>query len=176
MTPEQIEVAEWGGGALLIALGGPPAIRAAGTWLAGYIERRAKARTELEKAKLAAEVSAGARDDQREERTEARLWERLDAIEARSEAREKALAEAHALYLQTVQLLGEVKIELAKCHHDRADAAERIATLERANADLTGKIQTVAGQAARVEVKAELRRRESVTNMPAVREQKEPDK
>jgi hypothetical protein len=159
MTPDQVEVAQWGGGALLIALGGPPAIRAAGTWLAGFIERRAKARD-----------AAAVRDDQRDERTEAKLWERLTAIEAMYTKREAALSEAHGLYIQAVQILGEVKVELAKCQHDRADAAERIAVLERANADLTGKIQTVAGQAARVEVKAEMRRRESVT-IPAVREE-----
>lgn len=120
------------------------------------------------KATRLAEIEAEREDDKRDERTESRLWERLDAIEARSESREKALAEAHNLYVQTVQILGEVKVQLAECQRDRVVQDQRIAALEqRVPADLTGKIKT--------EVRAEVRRRESVT-FPAVRGDKEPEK
>jgi organic radical activating enzyme len=167
MTPEQY--AQIGGG-IVVLLGGPPAVKAGLKWVAGYIERRAKERDKHED-----------REDDRDNRTQERLWERLDAIEKMYQQRETALAEAHGLYVQTLRVLAKVEVQLAKCEADRdsqdqriADLEERVPALEqRVPVDLTGKIQTVAGNAARVEVNAEMRRRDSV-QFPAVREEKAP--
>jgi molybdopterin-biosynthesis enzyme MoeA-like protein len=117
MTPEQYAQI---GGAVVVLLGGPPAVRAGLRWIAGYIERRARARDAAEE-----------REDERDDRTEARLWQRLDRVEAHVEECETARREDARECAQRVSSLEQ-----------RVTAAE--AAAKKAAADVTQRIDIAA--------------------------------
>jgi hypothetical protein len=142
MTPEQIETYAAIGGAAVAVLGGPAAVKAGLAWWAGYRERRARAREALAE-----------REAEHDERTEQRLWQRVETLERRSDECGEALAEAQSLAVQSVQVLGEVKAEIAECRRDREDQSRELAELrrkvDRASADITQRVELAAEKVAR---------------------------
>lgn len=77
-----MQVLEQGGiivGAIVGVLGGKEAIGAGLRWWAAYRERRALARDQIDLARIHAEQS----DEEREERTADRLWDRVERLEDR---------------------------------------------------------------------------------------------
>lgn len=138
MTPEHYAAI---GSVILAVVGGPPAVRAIGRWIAKRIEQRQRAAEEHER-----------RVDERDDRTEERLWSRVEALERRSDECGEALAEAQSVNLQAVQIVGEVRTEIAECKRDRADQAREIEALrrkvERASADITQRVEIAAEKVA----------------------------
>lgn len=116
------------GGFFLAAVGGREAVAAGLRWWAGYRERRAQAAEAL-----------AAREDDHEARTEAKLWERLDVVEAHARECHQALAEQHSLNLQYERAN-------ADCERRYEELRRRV---DRVNADVTGRIEIAAKRVAR---------------------------
>ncbi len=90
---------------LLAWIGGPPAFRRFTRWVAGALEKRRLARERRDAALLGAErevklaqIHAAQNDAEREDRTIDRLWDRLDATDARLDECESKHRKSEAQY------------------------------------------------------------------------------
>lgn len=127
MTPHTAEMLQLVVPLLVAALGGPPAIKRGLSWWAAYKERRAAAKEQIALTSV-----------ERDVRTEDRLWERLDRVEAHVEECEQGR-----------------KLDREECDRRMARLESKV---ELRTSDLTGKFRTIAQH----EVK-----RASRTNIPA---------
>ncbi len=148
MTPQTIDLLKLIVPLLVAALGGPPAIKRGLAWWAGWRERRDAAREQIAIAALEVEkkkgeiaiatVEAEKQKEEHEERTEARLWERLASVETKvGECHDERKRDREEHARQRAADRKACDEEIAAVKNDVAAVARRTRSLMR-DADTTG--------------------------------------
>ncbi len=128
MTNEQwIEI----GGLLVGIVGGREAIAQGLKWWAGYRERRAQAREAIAKQEV-----------EHDERTEDRLWARLERVESAHRDLRKHADDCHQALAEQSALNQTLLQANADCEQRYVSLEGRVARTEERTSDMTGRIRT----------------------------------